>query len=67
MDTASVNDTERYFILDLNAIHMLKYRTREKIDWAFHAFFICSLPGPKAGWAGTVHPMGPVSKNARVT
>jgi len=21
-------------ILDLNAIHMLKYRTRKKIDWA---------------------------------
>ena len=28
------NDTERYFILDLNAIPMLKYRTRKKIDWA---------------------------------
>ena len=31
MDTASVNDTERYFILDLNAIPMLKYRSLKKI------------------------------------
>ena len=28
------NDTERYFILDLNAIPMLKYRSLKKIDWA---------------------------------
>ena len=34
MDTASVNDTERYFILDLNAIPMLTYRSLKKIDWA---------------------------------
>ena len=27
------NDTERYLILDLNAIPMLKYRSLKKIDW----------------------------------
>ena len=34
MDTASVNDNERYIILDLNAIPMLTYRSLKKIDWA---------------------------------
>ena len=36
------NDTERYFILDLNAIPMLKYRSLKKIDWAGQAL-TCSL------------------------
>ena len=42
------NDTDRYFILDLNAIPMLKYRSLKKIDWAccgsfwsFLAFLLC--------------------------
>ena len=34
MDTAWRYDTFSCDILDLNAIHMLKYRTRKKIDWA---------------------------------
>ena len=36
------NDKERYFILDLNAIPMLKYRSLKKIDWAGQAL-TCSL------------------------
>ena len=35
------NDTERYFILDLNAIPMLKYRSLKKIGWAGQAIFSC--------------------------
>ena len=34
------NDTERYFILDLNAIPMLKYRSLKKIDWAWPSWHI---------------------------
>ena len=34
MDTASVNDNERYRFSGLNAIPMLKYRPVKKIDWA---------------------------------
>ena len=34
MDTAWRYDTFSCDILDLNAIQMLKYRTRKKIDWA---------------------------------
>ena len=37
-------------ILDLNAIQMLKYRTRKKIDWACPG--IARIAGPKAGLPG---------------
>ena len=43
MDTASVNDNERYGFSGLNAIPMLKYRSLKKIDWAGWAGPVCAL------------------------